>query len=85
MVTREPPIAKTIHYWKNIWEKQKIHNISAKWLQDLRISHNLPDNQRPAVDIERLKNIKSWVSPCPNMKHDLLAKKANSIHEPLAT
>ena len=70
----EPPKAETERYWKTIWEDEKTHNTSAQWFQDLRADHrNLPEQKPVTITVadvqQRIKNMKNWTAPGPDMIH----------------
>lgn len=79
----EPPKVGTEQRWKNIWEKEKTHNICAKWLRELKTTHSNisvqePESHHQVTHIQQwVKNVKSWSAPDFDLDHSL-TKETNS-------
>ena len=86
----EPPKQETETFWKNIWENQVTHNTNADWLKDLEQDYS-QDQEQENIRItekdlkERVRKMKSWRAPGPDMVHGYWLKKLTALHQRLAT
>lgn len=84
----EPPKAETELYWKNIWERDTKHNEKAQWLNELRRNTQRPEQQPVTIDeddlCQRVKRMKNWTAPGPDMIHAYWLKKLTALHRRLA-
>ena len=85
----EPPKQQTEIFWKNIWEKEISHNKNAKWLKDLEDQHQ---NNQPQEEVHiteqdvqgKVRHMKNWKAPGPDMIHAYWLKKLKALHSRLA-
>ena len=78
----EPAKQETETFWKNIWENQVKHNTNADWLKDLeqdysqdQVQENIRITEKGPKKKERVRKMKSWRAPGPDMVHGYWLKK----------
>ena len=84
-----PTKKETEMFWKAIWEKDARHNDKAEWLRQLK-NHHAGSQQQERLTISeedlrsRVKRMKNWTAPGPDMIHAIWLKKLTSLHCRLA-